>query len=99
MSYSRCSSPAARERGRRLAGFTTHSLRRILGGMMPDYVAILDNPGFQAVAAAVRRATVNAQMRKAMKQEYREIRYELLHDIRRKRSLPSADPLLETVAD
>lgn len=89
----------ARERGRRLPAFTTRSLHRVLGGMMEEYVSILENPGFRAVADAIRRSTVSAQWLKSQRQEYREIRYDLLHEIRRKRSLPGDAPLLEIVAD
>ena len=61
---------------------------------------ILDDLGFQAVAAAVRRATVSAQALKAMNRpDYREIRYDLLPEIRRKRSLPGTEPLMEVVSD
>jgi hypothetical protein len=95
----------AREQRRPVSSFTTTSLRRLVGGMarreaMNDYVAILDDLGFQAVAAAVRWATVSAQNQKAQgRNDYREIRYDLLHDIRRKRSLPNPNALVETVAD
>ncbi len=89
----------AREQKRRVASFTTSNLRELVRGMSGEYLRILDDPGFQAVAAAVRRATVGAQALKAQGKDYREIRYELLHDIRRKRSLPKADALIEAVAD
>ncbi len=69
-------------------------------GIAPKLTEILNDQGFQAVAAAVRRATVNAQAQKAMgKSDYREIRYDLLHDLRRKRSLPGVAPLVETVSE
>jgi hypothetical protein len=69
-------------------------------GVAPRLTEILNTSGFQAVAAAVRKATVSAQAQKAMKKkDYREIRYELLHDLRRKRSLPGVAPLIETVSD
>ena len=61
---------------------------------------ILEDSGFKAIAAAVRNATVSAQALKAMKRpDYRDIRYELLHDLRRKRSLPGTAPLAETVSE
>ena len=61
---------------------------------------ILSDAGFQAVATAVRKATVSAQAQKAMKRtDYREIRYELLHELRRKRSLPGSGPLMESLGD
>ncbi len=89
-----------RDRRRRLPAFTTQHAHRVIGGLMADYVDILDAPGFQAVAAAIRRATVSAQAQKAMgARDYREIRYDLLHEIRRKRALPNPEPLIETLAD
>ncbi len=90
----------AREQRRPVTSFTTTNFGALVKGMeMSDYVAILEDEGFRAVAAAVRRATVSAQSLKANKRPYREIRYDLLHDIRRKRSLPEGKELLETVAD
>lgn len=69
-------------------------------GTAPQLTTILTDQGFQAVAAAVRRATVNAQAQKAMKKsDYREIRYALLHELRRKRSLPGIAPLVEAVSE
>lgn len=90
----------AREQQRRVRSFRTDYFRRMTMALAQPLTAILDDPGFQAVAAAVRKATVNAQAQKAMgKRDYREIRYELLHDLRRKRSLPGPAPLMEAVAD
>lgn len=92
--------PGARDRGRRLPSFSAQHLHRIVEGMMvDDYLAILDDPGFQAVASAIRRSTVSAQSLKAQRQDHREIRYDLLHEIRRKRSLPTEAPLLEALSD
>jgi hypothetical protein len=89
-----------RDRSRRLPAFTTLHAYRVIGGLMDEYVSILDAPGFQAVAAAIRRSTVSAQALKAMgARDYREIRYDLLHEIRRKRALPKPDSLIETLAD
>lgn len=69
-------------------------------GTAPKLTEILSDAGFQAVAAAVRKATVSAQAQKAMKrQDYREIRYDLLHELRRKRGLPGVAPLIEVVSD
>ena len=52
--------------------------------MTPPLTEVLDNPGFKAIAGAVRRATVSAQAMKAMNKDYREIRYDLLPELRRK---------------
>ncbi len=90
----------AREQGRRVRAFRTDYFGRILMGTVPRLTEILKDPGFQAVAAAVRKATVSAQGLKAMERaDYREIRYDLLHDLRRKRGLPGVEPLIEAVAD
>ncbi len=90
----------AREQKRRGVQFTTENLRALVRGMMGSYLEILDDPGFRALAAAVRRATVSAQSLKSQgRTDYREIRYDLLPEIRRKRSLPDGHALVETVAD
>jgi hypothetical protein len=95
----------AREQRRRVRSFRTDYLRRVFMGSVGQETSttlteILDDPGFQAVAAAVRRATVSAQGQKAMGiGDYREIRYDLLHELRRKRSIPGVAPLMEVVAD
>jgi len=66
----------------------------------PKLTPILNDPGFQAVAAAVRNATVSAQAQKAMNHpDYREIRYDLLPELRRKSSLPGNDPLIQALSD
>lgn len=66
----------------------------------PRLSEVLDNPGFQAVASAVRKATVSAQAMKAMNhKDYREIRYDLLPELRRKCSLPGPKPLIEAISD
>lgn len=90
----------AREQGRKLKSFETENVRRIIMSLSPGLGEILDNQGFQAVATAVRKATVNAQAQKAMNvPDHREIRYELLHDLRRKRNLPGKEPFIETISD
>ena len=66
----------------------------------PKLTAVLNDPGFQAVAAAIRSSTVSAQAQKAMNRpDYREIRYDLLPDVRRKSSLPGNAPLIQILAD
>jgi hypothetical protein len=90
----------AREQERRVRSFRTDYFRRILMGTAPSLSNVLNDQGFQAVASAVRKSTVSAQALKAMgKTDYREIRYDLLHDLRRKRSLPGVEPFIETVSD
>ena len=53
--------------------------------------AILEDEGFRAVATAIRKATVSAQAMNSMnRQDYREIRYDLLPELHRKRTLDKA---------
>jgi hypothetical protein len=88
----------ARESGRRVRAFTTTTFRRLTQSMAKPLMEILQDDGFQAVAEAVRRATVNAQALKAMNQDYREIRYDLLPDLRRTRSVPGSQ-FIETISE
>ena len=61
---------------------------------------VLNDAGFQAVAAAIRSATVSAQAQKAMNRpDYREIRYDLLPELRRKSSLPGNPPLVQAISE
>lgn len=84
--------------------FQTNHLERMME-QQHDYQSILRNPGFKAVATAIRSATVGAQVLKKLKQERkvtedpREIRYDLLPDLRRKRALPRLDEFLASVAE
>jgi hypothetical protein len=90
----------AREQKRKVRSFRTDYFRRIVMGTAPKLTEVLNDSGFQAVATAVRKSTVSAQAQKAMgRSDYREIRYDLLHDLRRKRSLPGVTPLVEVVSD
>jgi hypothetical protein len=90
----------AREQGRKVLSFGADYFRETVKDMDMRLTEILDDTGFRAVAAAVRRATVSAQALKAMNRpNYREIRYDLLPELRRKRSLPGVAPLMESVAD
>lgn len=69
--------------------FTDVFVRRILMGMDGKLSQIIDDPGFEAVARAVRQATVTAQNRRARREDvWREIRYDLLHDLHRTRKVP-----------
>ncbi len=89
----------AREHKRRVPAFTTRNFREVVMGLQPVYTGILDDPGFKAVAAAVRRATVSAQALKAMGKDYRVIRYDLLPELRRKRVLSDSGPFIEVVSE
>jgi hypothetical protein len=69
--------------------FTDQYFRRVIMGTDAHLVEIIDDPGFEAVARAVRQATVTSQNRKARgEQVWRDIRYELLHDLHRTRKVP-----------
>jgi hypothetical protein len=79
--------------------FRSDYLEAILN-QQDEYKPIINNSGFKAVAAAIRSATVSAQAMKSMgTRDYREIRYDLLPELRRKRKLPGVGPFLEAVTD
>lgn len=63
------------------------------------YADILANPGFLAVSQALRSATVSAQSLKRNNQRYREIRYDILPELLRKRQLPGKDPFMEAITE
>lgn len=88
-----------RDTGRRIRQFTADLFGRVVVAMEPKYAPILDNDGFKAVAAAVRRATVSAMTLKSRNADHRDIRYGLLPELRRARALPGNEPLLVAVAD
>lgn len=87
------------EAKRRVRVFRTNNFRRLLEGMAPSFASIVSDPGFEAVAQAVRRATVQAQFLKANNaKDIREIRYDLLPEIRRARTVGNA-ALVEVISD
>jgi hypothetical protein len=76
-----------------LPQFALHGVTRILGGD-PDLGMALGNPGFLAIAAAVRSSTVGAQAaRHNGKPDHREIRYGLFSGIHRAGLLGSGELL------
>lgn len=88
---------------RRIARFTDEYFRRIIMGMNGKLLEIINDPGFESVARAVRQATVNAQNKKAREKAggekvWREVRYELLHDLSRTRKVPG-NAFTECVAE
>ncbi len=90
----------AREQGRKIPQFTTAHLEKLVMGNAPKFSDILADAGFKAVAAAIRAATVNAQAQKAMNRpDYREIRYDLLPDLRRKSGLPGNEQLIQSISE
>ncbi|QGG48984.1 hypothetical protein [Heliorestis convoluta] len=64
-------------------------LSKLVISLNRRYSDIINNPGFQAVANAIRRATVSEQYRRARQQDrkprpYYEVHYTLLTDLKRK---------------
>jgi hypothetical protein len=82
---------------RKLKQFRTDLLEEIMKNT--SYADILANPGFRAVALALRRATVSAQSMKRNGKNHREIRYDILPELHRKRQLPGKAPFLEAVTE
>ncbi|MHB1006512.1 MAG: hypothetical protein ACYC3S_12855 [Chloroflexota bacterium] len=89
----------AREQNPRVPAFTTSNLKEVTMGLRADYGQILEDSGFLALAGAVRQATVTAQYWKSKREEHREIRYDLIPELRRKRTLPNSALFIETVAE
>lgn len=90
-------------RRRWVSRFTDQYFRRVLMGTNQGLLEIIKEPGFEAVARAVRQATVTAQHKKAKEKaggekEWREVRYELLHDLHRTRKVPG-NAFIECVAE
>lgn len=77
--------------------FSTDNLRRLLMSY-PSVKEIVNNPGFVAVAAAVRRATIKAQIRKARTgRVVFDIQYGLAQDWKRKAK--HRDEFIKELAD
>jgi hypothetical protein len=86
------------DRKRRIAQFGIGNLERLIMATVPKYAPILQDAGLRAVADAVRNSTVLAQYWKSKQQEHREIRYDLLPELRRKRMLPGGT-FIEAASD
>lgn len=78
-----------------LPQFTRERVEAIL---QPNYRQIIEDPGFQAVADALRSATVSAQVAKRKGGDYREIQYGALPELRRKIAA-GRDQFMRSVAD
>lgn len=83
----------SRERKRFVRQFTTKNLRRLLvrSGKDPEemkFKEIVDDPGFRAVAGAIRRATVTEQYHKSQRNQVFEVEYGLFQDLKRKARFP-----------
>jgi len=83
-------------RGVYVQRFTTDNLRRLMTGMDTGYSEIVDNPGFRALAAAMRRATVTEQYWKSQGHQSFEIHYGLFASIMRAAEFP--DQLVSALA-
>ncbi|MCL6628225.1 MAG: hypothetical protein K6U00_01320 [Armatimonadetes bacterium] len=71
---------------KRMSRLSTSNIERMAKSMAPEIAGILQDPGFQSIARAIRKSTVNAQAQKAMgKKPWREIRYGLIAELNRKR--------------
>lgn len=64
--------------------FTTDNLRRLIVNSEPKYQDILDSPGFQNIAYAIRQSTVIAQWRKKEGDRRYDVRYGLGQELSRK---------------
>ena len=81
-----------------LPQFSAERVEAILEGNH-NYKDIIGNPGFQAIANALRSATVSAQVAKRRgERNYREIQYGALPELRRKLSL-SPDDFMRAVSE
>jgi hypothetical protein len=78
----------SRERKRFVRQFTTTNLRRLLASMGGKFKEIVDDPGFRAVAGAIRRATVTEQYHKSQGNQVFDIEYGLFQDFKRKARFP-----------
>lgn len=81
-----------------LPQFAVERVERIIMDK-PTYRDILQNSGLRAIADALRSATVSAQVQKFKKSpDYREIRYGVLPDLKRKLTL-TKDDFVQSVAE
>lgn len=78
----------SRERKRFVRQFTTKNLRRLLVSLSSSFKEIVDDPGFRAVAGAIRRSTVTEQYHKSQGNQVFEIEYGLFQDFKRKARFP-----------
>ena len=77
--------------------FETAHLEAIVA--QTSFSEILANPGFIAMAAALRSATVSAQFSKKMGRDHRDIRYDILPELRRKRALPGKAAFAQALSE
>ncbi len=89
----------AREQGRKLPQFTTTNFERLVMNNEPKWHQIVQDPGFQAVARAIRNATVKAQWLKANNRDHREIHYDLIPELLRKSALPGNEFFIQALSN
>jgi len=79
------------QRGGYVPQFTTTNLRRLIMSSQegPRLSKILETPGFQNIAYAIRQATVTAQYRKQQKDRRYDVRYGLGQQLARKAAYPN----------
>lgn len=87
----------ARTGGTFVRQFTVGNLRRLITHMNKTYSPILENEGFRAVAAAMRRATVAEQYWNSKGKQQYQIHYGLFADMKRKAQF--RDQLLEAIGE
>ena len=87
----------ARERKRYVRQFTTSSLRRLLMSLNRKFREIVEDPGFRAVAGAIRRSTVTEQYHKSKGKQVFKIEYGLFQDFKRKARFP--DQFVEALGE
>lgn len=79
-----------RERpGGRARQFSTENLWRLIVNTEPKLSKILETPGFQNIAYAIRQSTVVAQYRKQQNDRRYDVRYGLGQDLARKANYPA----------
>jgi hypothetical protein len=76
-----------RARSKPTRTFGAENLRRLISEMELTYREILEDEGFEAVADAMRRATVTEQFWKSKGKQQYEIQYGLFPEIRRKKDI------------
>ena len=84
-------------RGGRARQFSTRNLRRLIVNAEPKLSKILDTPGFQNIAYAIRQSTVVAQYRKGLNDRRYDVRYGLGTELARKANY--ADEFIAALSD
>ena len=88
-----------RERGKYAQQFITPTIERIITMVDPKLTPILESPGFQNIAYAIRHSTVIPQYRKAGGERLYDIRYGLGQDLTRVARKGKGAEFLASLAD